>query len=102
MFLLRLLLKRTFIRGGGSAYIHCISAVVQAMVLKVMKRLVLVSILKALEAPLRQISANARASQGAVIINNVKDSKDGFGFNALTEEYVNMFEAGIIDPTKGH
>ncbi len=86
--------------GGGSAYIHCISAVEEATKnLEGDEKTGASIILKALEAPLRQISANA-GLEGAVIINNVKDSKDGFGFNALTEEYVNMFEAGIIDPTK--
>ena len=86
--------------GGGSAYIHCISAVEEATKnLEGDEKTGASIILKALEAPLRQISANA-GLEGAVIINNVKDSKDGYGFNALTEEYVNMFEAGIIDPTK--
>ncbi len=86
--------------GGGSAYIHCINAVEEACKnLEGDEKTGAGIILKALEAPLRQISANA-GLEGAVIINNVKDSKDGYGFNALTEEYVDMFEAGIIDPTK--
>ena len=86
--------------GGGSAYIHCITAVEEATKsLEGDEKTGASIILKALEAPLRQISANA-GLEGAVIINNVKDSKDGYGFNALTEEYVDMFEAGIIDPTK--
>lgn len=88
------------IAGGGSAYIHCISAVEEACKdLTGDERTGAGIILKALEAPLRQISANA-GLEGAVIINNVKESKEGYGFNALTEEYVDMFEAGIIDPTK--
>lgn len=88
------------IAGGGSAYIHCISAVEEACEdLTGDERTGAGIILKALEAPLRQISANA-GLEGAVIINNVKESKEGYGFNALTEEYVDMFEAGIIDPTK--
>lgn len=86
--------------GGGSAYIHCISAVEEVVnSLNGDEKTGAGIILKALEAPLRQISANA-GLEGAVIINNVRESKEGFGFNALTEEYVNMFEVGIIDPTK--
>ena len=53
----------------------------------------------ALEAPLYYISANA-GLEGAVIINKVKESKDGIGFNAATEEYVDMVENGILDPVK--
>ncbi len=86
--------------GGGSAYIHCITAVEEATKnLDGDEKTGAGIILKALEAPLRQISANA-GLEGAVIINNVKESKEGCGFNALTGEYVDMFEAGIIDPTK--
>jgi chaperonin GroEL len=57
-------------------------------------------VLKALEEPVRQIASNA-GFEGAVVINNIKNSdKAGFGFDAATETYVDMFEAGIIDPTK--
>ena len=57
-------------------------------------------VLKALEAPLRQIAANA-GLEGSVIVENVKRAnKIGYGFNAKTEEYTDMIEAGIIDPTK--
>lgn len=56
-------------------------------------------ILKALEAPLYHIVANA-GLEGAVIINKVRESKDGIGFDAYKEEYVDMVEAGILDPAK--
>ena len=57
-------------------------------------------VLKALEAPLRQIASNA-GLEGSVIVENIKKSgKIGYGFNALTEEYTDMVEAGIVDPTK--
>ena len=57
-------------------------------------------VLKALEEPLRQIAANA-GLEGSVIVENIKRAnKVGYGFNALTEEYTNMIEAGIVDPTK--
>ena len=56
-------------------------------------------IVRALEEPVRQIATNA-GLEGSVIVEKVKDLDVGVGFNALTEEYVNMIEAGIIDPTK--
>ncbi|MBR1483295.1 MAG: chaperonin GroEL [Ruminococcus sp.] len=57
-------------------------------------------VLKALEEPLRQIAANA-GLEGSVIVENIKrESKVGYGFNALTEEYTDMMDAGIVDPTK--
>ena len=55
-------------------------------------------VLRALEEPLRQIAANA-GHEGSIIVEKVKKSKLGIGFNAATEQYVNMEEAGIIDPT---
>lgn len=64
-----------------------------------MRRPVLKVILKALEAPLYYISANA-GLEGAVIINKVKESPAGVGFNAATEQYVDMVEQGILDPVK--
>ena len=56
-------------------------------------------ILKALESPLYHIAANA-GLEGAVIINKVKESEEGIGFDAYKEEYVNMVKAGILDPAK--
>ena len=54
---------------------------------------------RAIEEPLRQIAANAGV-EGSVIINKIREGKGDFGYNARTDEYVNMFEAGVIDPTK--
>jgi chaperonin GroEL len=56
-------------------------------------------VLKALEAPLFHIAANA-GLEGSVIINKVRESEVGVGFDAYKEEYVNMIEAGILDPAK--
>lgn len=56
-------------------------------------------VLKALESPLYHIAANA-GLEGSVIINKVRESQEGTGFDALKEEYVNMVEAGILDPAK--
>ena len=88
------------ISGGGSAYIHCIPEVEKVYSsLEGDEKTGAGVILKALEAPLRQIAANA-GLEGAVIVNQVKNSEVGHGFNALTEEYVDMVKEGIIDPTK--
>ena len=56
-------------------------------------------ILKALESPLRRIAENA-GLEGSVIIDKVRSEQPGFGFDALTEEYVNMVDSGILDPAK--
>ena len=88
------------IAGGGSAYVHA-AAEVQKVVdglegdEKTRGRIVL----KALEAPLFHIAANARV-EGSVIINKVKESPVGVGYDAYNEEYVDMVEAGILDPAK--
>ncbi len=86
--------------GGGSAYIHALSdgrALVETLVgdEKTGGNIVL----KALESPLYQIVENAGV-EGAVVVNKVKELQKDMGFNALTGEYVNMIEEGIIDPTK--
>ncbi len=88
------------ISGGGSAYIHCMSDVEKVYnTLDGDEKTGAGIILKALEAPLRQIAVNA-GLEGAVIVNTVKESAENYGFNALTEEYVDMVDAGIIDPSK--
>ncbi len=88
------------IAGGGSAYIHA-SKEVEKLVATLSgdEKTGAEIILKALEAPLFHIVANA-GLEGAVIINKVKESEVGVGFDALKEEYVNMIDSGIIDPAK--
>ena len=88
------------VAGGGTALIHAVPAVEKVVEglhgdEKTGARIVL----RALEAPMKQIAVNA-GLEGAVIVNNVKEKADGIGFNALTEEYVDMIEAGIVDPAK--
>ena len=86
--------------GGGSAYIHASKKVAElAKELSGDERTGANVVLKALEAPLFHISANA-GLEGAVIINKVRESEPGVGFDALNEVYVNMVDAGIIDPAK--
>ena len=88
------------ISGGGSAYIHASKEVAKlAASLSGDEKTGAEIILKALEAPLYHIAANA-GLEGAVIINKVRESEAGTGFDALNEKYVNMIEAGILDPAK--
>ncbi|MDY5807402.1 MAG: chaperonin GroEL [Lachnospira sp.] len=88
------------ISGGGSAYIHASKEVAKlAASLSGDEKTGAEIILKALEAPLYHIAANA-GLEGAVIINKVRESEVGTGFDALNEKYVNMIEAGILDPAK--
>ena len=88
------------IAGGGSAYVHAaekVSAVVSG--LEGDEKTGGNIILKALEAPLYHIVANA-GLEGSVIVNKVKEMATGMGFDAYKEEYVDMVEAGILDPAK--
>ena len=96
----RAAVEEGIIAGGGSAYIHASKEVAKlADTLEGDEKTGAKVILKALEAPLYYISANA-GLEGAVIINKVKESAPGTGFNAATEEYVDMVENGILDPVK--
>lgn len=86
--------------GGGSAYIHACKAVAElADELEGDEKTGARIILKALESPLYHIVANA-GLEGSVVVNKVKESEVGVGFDAYREEYVDMIEAGILDPTK--
>ena len=96
----RAAVEEGIIAGGGSAYIHASKEVAKlADTLDGDEKTGAKVILKALEAPLYYIAANA-GLEGAVIINKVKESKAGVGFNAATEEYVDMVASGILDPVK--
>ena len=88
------------IAGGGSAYIHAAKQVAKlADSLEGDVKTGANIVLKALEAPLAHIAGNA-GLEGSVIINKVRESKVGVGFDALKEEYVDMISAGILDPAK--
>ena len=96
----RAAVEEGIISGGGSAYIHASKAVAKAIEeLEGDEKTGAKVVLKALEAPLFHISANA-GLEGAVIINKVRESEAGTGFDALTEQYVDMVENGILDPAK--
>ncbi len=96
----RAAVEEGIIAGGGSAYIHASKEVAKlAETLEGDEKTGAKVILKALEAPLFYISANA-GLEGAVIINKVRESEEGVGFDAAKEEYGNMVEKGILDPVK--
>ena len=95
----RAAVEEGYLPGGGVAYVRAIDA------LKGMKgdnedeTTGIRIIERALEEPLRQICENAGV-EGSVVINKVRESKDDFGYNARTGEFTNLYEAGVIDPTK--
>jgi chaperonin GroL len=96
----RAAVEEGIICGGGSAYIHAAKEVAKlAATLEGDEKTGAGIVLKALEAPLYHIAANA-GLEGSVIINKVRESEVGVGFDALKEEYVDMVSAGILDPAK--
>ena len=96
----RAAVEEGIIAGGGYAYIHASKEVAKlAAELEGDEKTGANIILKALEAPLFRIAANA-GLEGAVIINKVRESEPGVGFDALNEKYVNMVDEGILDPAK--
>ncbi len=96
----RAAVEEGIIAGGGSAYIHAAKEVAKfAEELEGDEKTGARILLKALEAPLYQIATNA-GLEGAVIVNKVRESEPGKGFDAYKEEYVDMVEEGILDPAK--
>ena len=96
----RAAVEEGIISGGGSAYIHAAKKVAEVVKdLEGDEKTGAKVVLKAMEAPLFHIAANA-GLEGSVIINKIKESEVGVGFDAYNETYVNMIEAGIIDPVK--
>ncbi|MCI9125824.1 MAG: chaperonin GroEL [Eubacterium sp.] len=96
----RAAVEEGIIAGGGSAYIHASKKVAEFVnTLEGDEKTGAAIILKALEAPLYTISNNA-GLEGSVIVNKVRESEPGVGFDALHSEYVKMVDAGILDPAK--
>ena len=97
----RAAVEEGIVPGGGIAYVNVIDEVASILdTVEGDEKTGVRIVLKALEAPLRQIAENA-GFEGSVIVNNIRSSgKKGYGFNAYTEEYVDMIDAGIVDPTK--
>ncbi|MBE6617744.1 MAG: chaperonin GroEL [Ruminococcaceae bacterium] len=97
----RAAVEEGIVPGGGTAYINVIEDVAALLpTVEGDEKTGVQIVLKALEAPIRQIAENA-GFEGSVIVDKIRSSgKKGYGFNAYTEEYVDMIEAGIVDPTK--
>ena len=88
------------VAGGGTALVNIMPSVEKCLdELSEEEKIGAKIVLKALEEPVRQIATNA-GLEGAVILNKIKSSEDGIGFNAAKEEYVDMKKTGIVDPTK--
>ena len=95
----RAAVEEGIVPGGGVAYIRASAAIADLKGANDDETTGIHIVARAIEEPLRQIAANAGV-EGSVIINKIRENSGDFGYNARTDEYVNMFEAGVIDPTK--
>ncbi len=95
----RAAVEEGIVAGGGVAFIRAISKLSEVSTDNQDEATGVKIVARAIEEPLRQIVENA-GSEGSVVVSKVLEGKNDFGFNAKTDEYVNMFKAGIIDPTK--
>ena len=95
----RAAVEEGYLPGGGVAYIRATEALKDLKGENEDETTGIRIIERAIEEPLRQIAANAGV-EASVIINKIREGKGDFGYNARTDEYVNMYEAGVIDPTK--
>ena len=96
----RAAVEEGIVAGGGTAFINAMPAVEALMnTLEGDEKIGVKTVLRALEEPVRQIAFNAGV-EGSVVVNKIKASEVGIGYNALTEEYMDMLKNGIVDPTK--
>ena len=95
----RAAVEEGIVPGGGVAYIRASQVLADLKGDNDDETTGINIVARAIEEPLRQIAANAGV-EGSVIVNKIREGKGDFGYNARTDEYVNMFEAGVIDPTK--
>ncbi len=96
----RAAVEEGIVAGGGTAFINAISAVEKVVAeAEGDEKTGACIVLRALEEPVRQIAYNA-GIEGSIIVNKIKESKVGVGYNALTNEYMDMLKGGIVDPTK--
>jgi chaperonin GroEL len=95
----RAAVEEGIIPGGGVAYLRCIKKLDEVKTDNLDQKTGVNIVRRVLEEPLRQIAANA-GHDGAVVVNEVKNGKDDYGFNAQTEQYENLVKSGVIDPTK--
>ncbi|MBR5042096.1 MAG: chaperonin GroEL [Bacteroidales bacterium] len=95
----RAAVEEGYLPGGGVAYIRAVEALAEVKGDNEDENTGIHIVARAIEEPLRQIAENAGVD-GSVIVQKIKEGKADFGYNARTGEYVNLFEAGVIDPTK--
>jgi chaperonin GroEL len=95
----RAAVEEGIVPGGGVAFLRCVKRLEEVKTENLDQKTGVDIIRRVLEEPLRQIAANA-GHDGAVVVNEVKNGKDDYGFNAQTEKYENLVKAGVIDPTK--
>jgi len=95
----RAAVEEGIIAGGGVAFVRAKKVLEKVKSDNQDEKTGVAIVARAIEEPLRQIAENA-GNEGSVVVSKVQEGKDDFGFNAKTEEYVNMHKAGIIDPTK--
>jgi chaperonin GroEL len=95
----RAAVEEGIIPGGGVAFIRCMKKLDEVKTDNLDQKTGVDIIRRALEEPLRQIATNA-GHDGAVVVNEVKNGKDDYGFNAQTEKYENLIKSGVVDPTK--
>jgi len=95
----RAAIEEGIIPGGGVAYLRAVDALINLKGENEDENTGIAILKRALEEPLRQIVENA-GMEGSVVVNKVKEGKEDFGFNARTEVYENLYDAGVIDPTK--
>lgn len=95
----RAAVEEGIVPGGGTAYIRAAETVATMEGLNADETTGMKIVLRAIEEPLRQIVSNA-GGEGAVVVNSVREGEGDFGYNARTEVFENLFEAGVIDPTK--
>ncbi len=95
----RAAVEEGIVAGGGTAYIRCINSLEKLKGANDDENTGIQIVKRAIEEPLRQICANA-GIEGSIIVHNVREGKDDYGFNARTEKFENLLKAGVIDPTK--
>ena len=95
----RAAVQEGIVPGGGTAFIRAIESIEKMKGSNEDEATGIAIVRRALEAPLRVIVENA-GIEGSIVIQNVKEGKADYGFNARTEKYENLFKAGVIDPTK--
>jgi chaperonin GroEL len=96
----RAAVEEGIVPGGGVAYLRAIDALSEVQGENEDEQTGVDIVKRAIEEPMRQIVANAAGKEGAVVVQKVREGKNDFGYNARTDEYQDLYEAGVIDPAK--